>query len=172
MATTPEDRAGVVEQAQQKGEELVSQAQEQAQQKAQELRVGAGAKLREQVDERSTQAGEQVLAVSDALKRSSEQLRTEGKASTANVVEQVARRAEDFGGYLKGTNADAILGDIEDFARRRPWLTGGIAAAAGFVASRFVKASSARRYQLSSAGLRSRSTASQSTPYELPAGSG
>jgi hypothetical protein len=164
MATTKQDRAGVVEQAQQKGEELVSQAQEQVQQKAQEVRGEAGLKLREQVDQRSTEAGEQMLAVSDALLRSSEQLRTEGKDSTANVVEQLARRAEDFGGYLKGTSADGILGDVEEFARRRPWLMGSIAAAAGFVASRFVKASSARRYEVRS-GTRSRTTT-----YELPSG--
>ena len=32
-------------------------------------------------------------------------------------------------------------------ARRRPWLVGGIATAAGFVASRFLMASSERRYE-------------------------
>ena len=61
------------------------------------------------------------------------------------VVEEVARRADDVGGYLQSAEADRILGDIEGFARRRPWLTAGVGAVAGLMASRFVKASTRRR---------------------------
>ena len=45
------------------------------------------------------------------------------------------------------TDADRILGDIEDFGRRQPWavIAGGVAL--GLVASRFLKASSTRRYE-------------------------
>jgi ElaB/YqjD/DUF883 family membrane-anchored ribosome-binding protein len=161
MTTTQSDRPdGVVEEVQQKGEELVSQAQE----RAHEMRGEAGVRLRDQVDERSTQAGEQVRAVGKALRRSSEQLRTEGKGAPASVVEQVARRADDLGGYLQQANADRILGDVEDFARRRPWLTGAIAATAGFLASRVVKASSARRYETSAHGGRPRAASTQGLP--------
>jgi hypothetical protein len=35
---------------------------------------------------------------------------------------------------------------VEDFARRRPWLVAGIGFAVGLAASRFLKASSERRY--------------------------
>jgi hypothetical protein len=58
----------------------------------------------------------------------------------------VARRADDLGSYLKSADADRILGDVEDFARRRPWLTAAAGALAGLAASRFLKASSSRRY--------------------------
>ena len=37
-----------------------------------------------------------------------------------------------------------MLGDVEDFARRRPWLTGAIGVAVGFIAARFVNANADR----------------------------
>lgn len=148
MATTESGRpGGVVEEAKQKGEELVSETKTQVQEKAQELRGEASGRVREQVDQRSTQAGEQVRAMGGALTRSSEQLRAEGKDAAASVVEQVGRRADDVGGYLERVDADRLLADVEAFARRRPWLVGGVAAATGLLASRVLKASSARRYE-------------------------
>ena len=66
-------------------------------------------------------------------------------------MQEVARRADGVGDYLQSAEADRILGDIEGFARRRPWLTAGVGALAGLLASRFVKASGDRRY----AGARS-----------------
>jgi hypothetical protein len=52
-----------------------------------------------------------------------------------------------LGGYLEESDADRILGDVEDFARRQPWavVAGGLAL--GFMAARFMKASSSERYQ-------------------------
>lgn len=149
MATeqTSSRPGGAVADVQEKGQELLSQAQHQAQEKAQEVRGQAGLRLRDQVDQRSTQAGEQMRAVGQALERSAEQLRTEGKATPASVVDQVARKADELGGYLQSASADRILGDVENFARRRPWLTGAAGAVGGFLASRFIKASSDRRYE-------------------------
>jgi hypothetical protein len=157
---------GTVAEVQEKGQELVSEAQKQVQEKAQEIRGQAEVRLRDQVDQRSAQAGEQVQAVGQALERSAEQLRMDGKETPASVVEQVARKAEHLGGYLQSANADRILGDVENFARRRPWLTGAAGVVAGFLASRFVKASSDRRYD----AYRSEAGGGIPASYELPAG--
>jgi ElaB/YqjD/DUF883 family membrane-anchored ribosome-binding protein len=138
---------GTVEQAQEKGKELASQAKEQVQEKTHELKGEAGTRFREQVDQRSTEAGEQVEAIAHAFRRGSEQLRTEGKATPARAVDQAAEKVEELGSYLRGADADRILRDVESFARRRPWLTAATGAAVGFLASRFVKASSERRYE-------------------------
>jgi ElaB/YqjD/DUF883 family membrane-anchored ribosome-binding protein len=138
---------GAIEATQEKGKELVSQAQEQVQAKAHEFRSEAEFQVREQVGQRSTQLGEQVQSFGQALRSGSQQLHDEGKETPAKVVDQVARKADDLGNYLQSADVDRILGDIEGFARRRPWLTAGIGAAAGFLASRFVKASSNRRYE-------------------------
>jgi ElaB/YqjD/DUF883 family membrane-anchored ribosome-binding protein len=130
-----------------KGEELVSAAQEQITARAHELGGEANFQIREQLDQRSTQAGEQLQSIGKTLQSGANQLRSEGKDVPARVVAEVARRADDVGGYLQSAEADRILGDIEGFARRRPWLTAGVGALAGFLASRFVKASGNRRYE-------------------------
>jgi ElaB/YqjD/DUF883 family membrane-anchored ribosome-binding protein len=138
---------GAVAEVKDKGEELVSSAQEQVSAKAHELGEDASFQVREQLERRSTQAGEHVQAMGSALQSGVEQLRSEGKDVPAKVMTQVAERAEDLGAYLQSTQADQMLTDLERFARRRPWVTAGVGVLAGFVASRFVKASADRRYE-------------------------
>jgi ElaB/YqjD/DUF883 family membrane-anchored ribosome-binding protein len=139
--------SGAAAEAKDKGEELVSTTQQQITAKAHELGGEANFQIREQLDQRSTQAGEQLQSIGKTLQSGANQLRSEGKDLPARVVEEVARRADDVGGYLQSAEADRILGDIEGFARSRPWLTAGVGALAGFLASRFVKASGNRRYE-------------------------
>ena len=138
---------GAVAEVKDKGEELVSAAQQQMTAKAHELGGEATLQIREQLDQRSTQAGEQVQAVSHVLQSGVEQLRSEGKDVPAKLMTQLAERAEDLGAYLQSAQADQMLTDLERFARRRPWVTAGAGVLAGFVASRFVKASADRRYE-------------------------
>jgi ElaB/YqjD/DUF883 family membrane-anchored ribosome-binding protein len=149
MATETSDShpSGAATGVKDKGEELVSAAQEQITAKAHELGGEANFQIREQLDQRSTQAGEQLQSIGKTLRSGASQLRSEGKDVPARVVEEVARRADDVGGYLQSAEADRMLGDLEGFARRRPWLTAGVGALAGFLASRFVKASGDRRYE-------------------------
>jgi ElaB/YqjD/DUF883 family membrane-anchored ribosome-binding protein len=138
---------GAVAEVKDKGDELVSSAQEQVSAKAHELGQDVSFQVREQLDQRSTQAGEQVQAMSHALQSGVEQLRSEGKDVPAKLMTQLAERAEDLGAYLQSAQADQMLADLERFARRRPWVTAGAGVLAGFVASRFVKASADRRYE-------------------------
>ncbi len=161
MATgqTSSSESSAPGQAQQKAQEVAGQAKEQAQQAAGQARD----RVREQVDQRSTQAGEQITSQASDIRTVAEKLREEGKDKPAQLAEQAADRAERVGSYMKDSNADRILGDVEDFARQRPGavIAGGVAL--GFAASRFLKASSAERYQQSAAQRRS------ATP-RLPAG--
>ena len=140
---------GAVAEVKDKGEEFVSTAQEQVSAKAHELGGEASSQVREQLDQRSTEAGEQVQAMGHALQSGVEQLRSEGKDVPAKVIAQVAERAEHLGAYLQSAQADQMLTDLERFARRRPWVTAGVGVVAGLVASRFVKASADRRYESS-----------------------
>jgi ElaB/YqjD/DUF883 family membrane-anchored ribosome-binding protein len=121
------------------------QAKDKAQQAAGQARRG----LRDQVDTRSTQAGERVSGAAQDARSVADQLRQQGKDQPAKLAEQAAQRAESLGDYLQRSDGDAILRDVEDFGRRNPWavVAGGLAL--GFVASRFLKASSSRRYQSS-----------------------
>ena len=153
MTETVEGRTpGVVTEAKEKTQDVLAEAQEQVASKAHELGGEAVSQIRAQLDQRSTQAGEQVQAVGTALQSGVTQLQVEGQDLPAKIVADVARRTDDLGAYLKSAQADQILVDIEDFARRRPWLAAGAAALAGFMASRFVKASGDRRYAAASSG--------------------
>lgn len=124
----------------------VAQAGQQVQEKAGQLKSQAGDRLREQVDERSTQAGEQVGAVSQALRSSGEQLRSEGHDTPAKLVDGAAERVDRIGSYLRDSNSNRMLADVEGWARSRPWVAAAAGALVGFAASRFLKASSSRRY--------------------------
>ena len=125
---------------------VVGQAGQQVQEKAGELKSQAGDRLRKQVDERSTQAGEQVSALSQALRSSTEQLRSEGHETPAKLIDGTADRVERLGSYLRDSDSNRILGDVEGWVRSRPWIAAAAGVAVGFVASRFLKASSSRRY--------------------------
>jgi ElaB/YqjD/DUF883 family membrane-anchored ribosome-binding protein len=148
--------------------EVTDQAKEKAQEaagKAQEAADQAKGRVREQVDQRSTEAGEQVSSTAGDLRSVGEELRKQGKDTPAKLAEQAADRTEKLGSYLTESDADRILHDVEDFARRQPWavVAGGLAL--GFAASRFLKASSSQRYQQRSSGR------DPATP-SLPTGNG
>ena len=174
-AETTSGSSGVQDKAQQ----VAGQAQEKAQQAAGQ----AQSRIKSVVDERSTQAGEQVSQQANDLRSVSEQLRSQGKEGPAKVADQVAQRTERVGNYLQQADGDTILEDIEDFARRAPWAVtfGGIAL--GFLAARFLKASSSERYEARSSGVygrplpqprsryRSGYYARTGTEYGLPSGS-
>jgi hypothetical protein len=125
----------------------MSDSTSQVEQKAQETAERTKGQLRSQVEQRSTQAGESVTAAAKDVRSMGEQLRAQGKDGAAKVADQTAQRAEQLGGYLTESDAGRILADVEDVARRQPWavVAGGLLA--GFAASRFLKASSRKRYR-------------------------
>ena len=144
--------------------EQVQEATDQARQKVQEAGGQAKQRARDQVDQRSTDAGERVSAAAGDARSVAEELRKQGKERPADLAEQAAERAERVGGYLKDADADRILNDVEDFGRRQPWavVAGGLAL--GFIASRFLKASSRDRYQASRTGSSNGHTANGTAP--------
>jgi hypothetical protein len=139
---TQPDSGSTAEQA----KEQVKQQAEQAKQQAQQAGIKAKDKLREQVDQRSTQTGERVGSTAQDVRSVAEELRKQGKDQPARLAEQAADRVERVGGYLKESDADRILRDVEDFGREKPWAVALGGLALGFGASRFLKASSTQRY--------------------------
>ncbi|WP_027006550.1 hypothetical protein [Conexibacter woesei] len=134
--------AGTAEQVKDKATEVAGQAQEKAQQAAGQARD----QVRSQIDQRSTDAGQRVSEHGSDLRAVGEQLREQGNDGPAKLAGQAADRVERAGSWLSESDADKILHDVEDAARRNPWavVAGGIAL--GFAASRFLKASSSDRY--------------------------
>ena len=141
-------------QSQESGPSVTDQAKEKVQetaqgvqQKAQEVKGQAGDRVRQEVEKHSVQTGSQLLFTADAMRRTGKQLQQEGKDGPAKVTDAVAERAERLGSYMTAANTDQILRDVEDFARRQPWLVAIGGTTLGFLASRFMKASSTRRYE-------------------------
>jgi hypothetical protein len=136
MAETATD---VREQAQDKAQ--------QAQEKAQQVASKAGDQARAQVDQRSTEVGQRVGSTADDIRTVGQQLREQGKEQPAKLAEQAAGHVERVGSWLRESDSDKLLSDVEDFGRRQPWAfaLGGLAL--GIAASRFLKASSNQRYQ-------------------------
>jgi hypothetical protein len=130
----------------------------------------ARGRLREQIDQRSTQAGDEIRSAAHQVRSLAEQLRAEGKDMPARMVEQAADRSESFGNYLRNADGDRLLGDAESFARRQPWAVAAGGLALGFAASRLLKASSSRRYR-SGQGARDLSYAGERT-YPPPSPTG
>ena len=127
--------------------EKAGQAGAAAQEKAEQATGQAKGKLREQVDQRSTQAGEQIASTAADVRTVGDELRKQGKDKPAQLADQGAERVERLGGYLRDSDADRILGDLEDLARKQPWAVAAGGLTLGFLASRFLKASSEKRYQ-------------------------
>jgi ElaB/YqjD/DUF883 family membrane-anchored ribosome-binding protein len=128
------------------------QVKEQVTQKAEAAQEKARGRLRDQVDQRSTQAGERLAGTAADARGVAEELRRQGKDAPARLVEQAAGQADRAADYLKQASGDRILRDVEDFARSKPWAVAAGGLALGFAASRFLKASSGRRYREAQAG--------------------
>lgn len=121
-------------------------ATEAVEDKAMELRSRGADQVRQQLDTRTTDVGRQARTMAQALRRSGENLRSEGNGQAASVTDGAAERVERLGEYLERIDGDQLLRDAEQFARRRPWLLAGVGLVAGLAASRMLKASSEQRY--------------------------
>lgn len=137
MTATHEDQSpsqAAREQAQRVQEKVADQTQQ------------AKSRAREEVDRRSTEIGQQVSSTADALRHVGDQLRSEGQEPTARLAQQASEHADRVGSWLRRSSGEDILHEVEDLGRRQPLagLTAG--AALGFIAARFLKASSQQRY--------------------------
>ena len=151
--------------------EKVQETAEQVQQKAVEVKGQAGERVRRELDTRSREVGTQLGQTAEAMRQTGDQLRENGKETPAKVVTAVADRAERLGGYMTQTNADQMIRDVENFARRQPLLFAVGGATLGFLASRFMKASSSSRYHGGSGSYQSGSLSGNDRPRELGQGS-
>ena len=151
---TASDGQSTASQASDKASEAAGQAQDkarevagQAQETAQNLAAQARTRVQSQVDEQSTQAGEKAKSTAGDLRSVSQELRSRGNDPAASVADQAAERVERLGSYLKESDGQRILADVEDFGRRQPLLALAGGVVLGIAAARFLKASSSERYQ-------------------------
>jgi broad specificity phosphatase PhoE len=127
--------------------ERASEGAQQVKEKASEAKVQTRQRLSEQLNDRSTQAGEQMTRTAGALRQTAKQLRGDQQAQGAQVLDGVAQRVEQLGQYLTANDGDRMLRDVERMARQQPWLVVGGGVVLGLLGARFMKASSSRRYE-------------------------
>lgn len=127
--------------------EVKERVVEQAGEKTSEVKEQARAKLREQLQQRSSGMGRQLSSVGGAVNEAAQKLRDDGNTSAADLTERAGEKVSQLAMYLEHADGDRMLRDLEDLGRRQPMLAAVGGLAVGFVASRFLKASSSRRYQ-------------------------
>jgi hypothetical protein len=143
----PDGAQAKTAQAAELAQEKASEAGDAAQEKAQQAAGQVQARLREQIDQRSSHVAAQVNEQASDLRAVGQSLRDQGKEGPARAADQLAGYAEKVGGYLQDKDGQALLSDAEDFGRRQPLAVAAGGLILGFAASRFLKASSGRRYR-------------------------
>ena len=131
----------------QETQSVTEQAKEHVQEVTEQAKSQTREQMRSQINERSTQVGDQAATCSEGGSAWQRAASDEGNDRAAKVIDAVADRGERLGAYLRRADGDEILRDIEDFARKQPWLMVGGSAVAGFLASRFMKATSRERFR-------------------------
>jgi len=119
----------VVEQTQQKAGEVIDQAKQQA---------------TSQLATRKDQAAESLGTVADALRQSGKHLRENDQHGIAQYADKAAERVEQFSSQLRGKDVQAIIRDMERYARQQPALFLGGAFVLGLFGARFLKSTAQR----------------------------
>jgi hypothetical protein len=91
------------------------------------------------------QFADQFGTIADALRRTTEHLRSEDQQRIAGITETVARQVEQVAEYLRNKDAAAMKNDLENLARRQPALVLGGALILGLIGARFLKSSQKSR---------------------------
>ena len=124
--------------AKQQTQQVAQQTQQKAGQLADQTRQQVKSRLATQKD----QAAERLSPIKTALQETGQQLRKQDQGSVAQYTDKAADQVERFSGYLRESDVDEIMDEVRNFARSRPALFLGGAAALGFFGTRFLKSSS------------------------------
>lgn len=106
----------------------------------QQAKDRAGERIESRITDSKSRAAETLSGVASTLLSSSQQLREQNHSGAGRAVERAAEGVERFAHYLQDTNVDEVVDQVYDFARRQPAAFIGGAFALGFLASRFIKA--------------------------------
>ncbi len=91
------------------------------------------------------QFADQFGTIAEALRRTTEHLRSEDQQRIAGITDTVARQVDQLANYLRSKDAMAMRADLENLARRQPALVLGGALILGLMGARFLKSSQRER---------------------------
>jgi hypothetical protein len=97
------------------------------------------------VEDDKNMAAQQLSGVATALKKVGAELEQSDQRAIGRYAKQMGRSLQGFARDVEGRDLGEIAGMAEDFGRKQPLAFLGIAAIAGFAASRFLTASVQRQ---------------------------
>jgi hypothetical protein len=136
-----EQRAGdAIDQLKNQAGDTVDQLRNQAGDTVEKVKTQANDQLGTQM----TQAGLSLATVADAVETLSEQLRRGNQVLLADYADRAGGQVDQMATYLRQSDPNKVLHDIEDFAQREPVLFLAGAFAIGLLGTRFLKSSSSQ----------------------------
>lgn len=143
--TARQEAAATADQARQGAGEVVGTAAEQARAVTGEARAQAGAmagdlraRVAEEAENQARRGAQAMRQWADDLSGLAEG--ADGDSPARSLVAQAADRGHRAADYLDSRGVGGLVGDLEDFARRRPGAFLGGAVLAGFAIGRLAKA--------------------------------
>jgi PRC-barrel domain len=136
-----EQRAGdAIDQLKNQAGDTVAQLKNQAGDTVEKVKTQAN----DQLDTQMTQAGLSLATVADAVETLSDQLRRGNQALLADYADRAGGQVDQLATYLRQSDPNKVLHDVEDFAKREPVLFLAGAFAIGLLGTRFLKSSSSQ----------------------------
>ena len=106
-----------------------------------QARDSAGSSIKES----RQQAADRIGGFANAVRGTSERLRSDNQERVADLTDGLADQVERLSSYLRDRDFADFRRDAEDFARRQPAVAVGIALALGLIGARFLKSSQGGR---------------------------
>jgi ElaB/YqjD/DUF883 family membrane-anchored ribosome-binding protein len=144
-STAASEAAEVAGTAAEGAKQVAGEATRQLREVAQEATDQARTLARQATDQARKQAQEQTSRLAENLRQMSRQARSLAEGNTqeagqiGDYVQRFADRASDMAQRLESRGFEGVVEDVQRFARRRPMLFVGLAAAAGFAVSRVAR---------------------------------
>jgi hypothetical protein len=117
--------------------EVKDQVVDQAKNSFRQARDSAGTSL----NQSRSQAADRITGIADAVRGTSERLRSDNQPGVANLTDSLADQVERLSSYLRDRDLSEFRRDLERFARRQPAVAVGVALALGMLGARFIKSS-------------------------------
>lgn len=140
-----DEARGYAREAQEQAREYARGAAAEARQQASRLADEAQQRARSLIEQQKVTAADAVHGWASALRTTARQLEEQEQGMSGRYAEWAADGIDRISRSLREQDLDALVHQVEDFARRQPALFLGGAVALGFLASRFLKSSAERR---------------------------
>lgn len=114
---------------------------EKAREAGETAKVKGKSKAYEFIGNGKHRAANSLESTAQALYRMGDQLRENNQEGMSRYADQASSQIQSISDYLYDHEPDDIMRDVQDAARRQPWITIGGAFIAGLAVARFLKAS-------------------------------